>query len=401
MPGVVVCRARIVGRLFSALRCAGFPAELRAPVPLVEPPLLRFDCVVTASFDSLTAMDEQHLQIVLAARPMGEPSPDDFRFVEGPVPAAGTGEMLLRTLVMSLDPYMRGRMNAGKSYAEPVAIGGVMEAAAVSEVVSSDVEGYAPGDTVVGATGWQSHSVSDGSGVTRTDTGEWPLSTALGVLGMPGLTAYVGMTNIGRPQSGETVVVAAASGAVGSVVGQIAKIEGCRAVGIAGDGEKCDFVTGELGFDTCLDRRARDFETALAKACPAGIDVYFENVGGAVLRAVIPLLNRDARIPVCGTIAHYNDSVLPPGPDHLPLLMRSALVKRLTIRGFLVFDFADQQPAFAAKMKGWLADGRVKYREDVVEGLENAPPAFIGLLRGENFGKVVVRVAEPRRGSGA
>ena len=338
-------------------------------------------------------MEERRLQIVLAARPLGEPTREDFRFVEGPVPTAGGGEMLLRTLVLSLDPYMRGRMNAGKSYAEPVDVGGVMEAAAVSEVVISEVEGFAPGDTVIGATGWQSHSVSDRSGVTRTDTGEWPLSTALGVLGMPGLTAYVGMTNIGRPRPGETVVVAAASGAVGSVVGQLATIEGCRAVGIAGGAEKCAFVTDELGFEACIDRRDAGFEAALAAACPDGIDVYFENVGGAVLRAVIPLLNRDARIPVCGTVAHYNDTAPPPGPDHLPLLMRSALVKRLTIRGFLVFDFADQQAEFTTKMKPWLAEGRVKYREDVVEGLENAPQAFIGLLRGENFGKVVVRVA--------
>ncbi len=342
-------------------------------------------------------MGEKHLQIVLAARPVGEPSAADFRILESSLPAAGKGEMLLRTLVMSLDPYMRGRMNAAKSYAEPVAVGGVMEAGAVSEVVTSGVAGFAPGDTVIGMTGWQSHSLSDGTGVTKTDTGEWPLSTALGVLGMPGLTAYAGMRNIGRPKKGETVVVAAASGAVGSVVGQIARIEGCRAVGIAGNPEKCDFVTGELGFEACLDRSAEGFAEALAAACPAGIDVYFENVGGAVLRAVIGLLNRDARIPVCGTIAHYNDTAPPPGPDHLPLLMRNALVKRLTIRGFLVFDFADLQPEFAATMKQWLAEGRVKYREDVVEGLENAPQAFIGLLRGENFGKVIVRLAEPSR----
>jgi NADPH-dependent curcumin reductase CurA len=340
-------------------------------------------------------MPKKHLQIMLAARPLGTPKPSDFRAVEGPLPVPGKGEMLLRTLVMSLDPYMRGRMNAAKSYAEPVPVGGVMEAGAVSEVVTSDVDGYAPGDTVIGTTGWQSHSLSGGTNVAMTDTGDWPLSTALGALGMPGLTAYAGMTEIGRPKKDETVVVAAASGAVGSVVGQIAKIEGCRAVGIAGGCDKCDFVTGALGFDACVDRRAPDFEAALAAACPAGIDVYFENVGGAVLRAVIPLLNRGARIPVCGTIAHYNDAALPPGPDHLPLLMRNALVKRLTIRGFLVFDFGDRQPEFTAKMKRWLAEGAVKYREDVVEGLENAPQALIGLLRGENFGKVIVRVAEP------
>ena len=346
-------------------------------------------------------MSEKHLQIMLSARPVGEPKPSDFRLVEGPIPVAGKGEMALRTLVMSLDPYMRGRMNDAKSYTEPVAVGGVMAAGAVSEVVTSDVAGFAPGDTVIGYSGWQSHSVSDGTEVTKTDTGEWPLSTALGVLGMPGLTAYAGMTNIGRPKKGETVVVAAASGGVGSVVGQIARIEGCRAVGIAGSAAKCAFVNDELGFDACIDRRAADFDDALAAACPEGIDIYFENVGGAVLRAVIPLLNRDARIPVCGTIAHYNDTAPPPGPDHVPLLMRSALVKRLTIRGFLVFDFADQQTEFAAAMKRWLAEGKVKYREDVVEGLANAPQAFIGLLRGENFGKVVVKVAEPGGGASA
>ena len=346
-------------------------------------------------------MNEKHRQIVLAARPKGEPMLRHFRLVEAPVPIAGAGEMLLRTLVFSLDPYMRGRMSAAKSYAEPVAVGAVMEAGAVSEVLTSDIEGYAPGDTVLGFTGWQSHSISTGANVAKTDTGDWPVSTALGVLGMPGLTAYAGLMNIGRAKAGETVVAAAASGAVGSVVGQIAKIEGCRAVGIAGTREKCDFVTSELGFDACLDRRADDFAEALAGACPTGIDVYFENVGGAVLRAVIGLLNRDARIAVCGTIAHYNDDAPPPGPDHLPRLMRAALVKRLTIRGFLVFDFADQQPEFAVKMKRWLAEGRVRYKEHVIEGLENAPRAFIGLLRGENFGKVIVTVAEPSLSGGA
>ena len=343
-------------------------------------------------------MNEKHRQIVLAARPKGEPTLRDFRLVEETVPSAGTGEMLLRTLVFSLDPYMRGRMSAAKSYAEPVALGEVMGAGAVSEVLTSDIAGYAPGDIVLGSTGWQSHSISAGADVAKIDTGDWPVSTALGVLGMPGLTAYAGLMRIGGAKAGETVVVAAASGAVGSVVGQIAKIEGCRAVGIAGSREKCAYVTGELGFDACLDRRAGDFAEALAAACPTGIDVYFENVGGAVLRAVIPLLNRDARIAVCGGIAHYNDAAPPPGPDHLPLLMRSALVKRLTIRGFLVLDFADRQPEFTTKMKRWLGEGRVKYKEHTIEGLENAPGAFIGLLRGENFGKVVVKVAEPERG---
>jgi NADPH-dependent curcumin reductase CurA len=223
------------------------------------------------------------------------------------------------------------------------------------------------------------------------------VTTALGVLGMPGMTAWTGLMNIGQPRPGETVVVAAASGAVGSLVGQLAKIKGCRAVGIAGGENKCRYVVEELGLDACVDHRSPDFAEALKAACPNGIDVYFENVGGPVFDAVFPLLNTFARVPVCGLIAHYNDTKLPEGSDRVPLLMRQILVKRLTFRGFIVFDFAGQQADFLAEVVPMVRDGRIKYRDHVVNGLENAPRALIGLLRGENFGKVIVRVAAEDR----
>jgi NADPH-dependent curcumin reductase CurA len=221
-----------------------------------------------------------------------------------------------------------------------------------------------------------------------------PVSTALGVLGMPGLTAYTGLLNIGQPRSGETVVVAAASGAVGSVVGQIAKIKGCRAVGVAGSQQKCDFVRDTLGFDACVNHRSEKFAEELRAACPKGIDVYFENVGGRVLEAVVPLLNLFGRVPVCGLIAHYSAVALPQGPDHTPLLMSAILTKRLTFRGFIVIDFASQKAEFERDMAAWLREGKVKYREDIVDGLENAIGAFRGLLLGRNFGKLLVRVAQ-------
>jgi NADPH-dependent curcumin reductase CurA len=341
---------------------------------------------------------QRHRKIVLAARPVGSPKDSDFRLVEGDIPQPGPGQVLLRTIWMSLDPYMRGRMNDAKSYAKPVEIGGVMEAGTVSEVVASNLPGLAPGDIVEGRTGWQTHALSDGAGLRKIDPALAPLSTALGVLGMPGLTAYTGLLNIGQPKPGETVVVAAASGAVGQVVGQIAKLKGCRVVGIAGGERKCAFVTDELGFDACVDHRHEDFAERLRAAVPQGIDVYFENVGGAVFAAVLPLLNEFARIPVCGLIAHYNATEPPPGPNLVPLLMGAILVKRLTFRGFIVSDFWSQHGQFLAEVGAWVRDGRVKYREDVVDGLENAPHAFQGLLRGENFGKLLVRVgADPMR----
>jgi NADPH-dependent curcumin reductase len=331
-------------------------------------------------------------QILLVSRPSGEPSPDNFQLAETEIPEADSGQMLLRTIYLSLDPYMRGRMNPGPSYAPRVEIGEVMVGQSVCEVVESNIPNHHPGDIVSTATGWQDYSLSNGEGTRKVDRSLGPISYALGVLGMPGLTAYSGLLNIGKPQHGETLVVAAASGAVGSVVGQIGKIKGCQVVGIAGGEQKCCLVKDELGFDACLDHRQPDLPERLKAACPNGIDIYFENVGGPILDAVLPLINNFARIPVCGLIAHYNASELPPGPDRVPLLMRAILAKRLTFRGFIVLDYASQFPDFIADMSGWLSEGRVKYREDITDGLENAPRELIGLLRGENFGKKVIRV---------
>jgi NADPH-dependent curcumin reductase CurA len=330
---------------------------------------------------------------VLASRPVGEPKPDNFRIEEFPVPAPGPGEVVLRTLWLSLDPYMRGRMSEEPSYAAPVAVGQAMVGGTVSEVAASNNPAFAPGDIVVGSAGWQTHAISDGKGLRKLDPKLAPLSTALGILGMPGMTAYMGLLEIGKPQPGETVVVAAASGPVGSLVGQIAKLKGARAVGIAGGPKKCAYVKSELGFDDCVDHRAPDFARQLAATCPKGIDVYFENVGGAVFEAVLPLFNPFARVPVCGLISQYNATELPPGPNKLPLLMRSVLTKRLAIRGFIVSDFANRQADFLRDVSAWLKEGKIKYREDVVDGLEKAPASLIGLLKGENFGKMLVRVA--------
>jgi NADPH-dependent curcumin reductase CurA len=331
-------------------------------------------------------------QIVLAARPVGEPKESDFSLVETAIPSPGPGQLLLRTLWLSLDPYMRGRISDAKSYAAPVQIGQVMVGGTVGEVVASNVDDFRPGDIVEGSAGWQEYALSTGQGLRKIDRSLGPISTAVGVLGMPGMTAYTGLLNIGKPKAGETVVVAAASGAVGSVVGQIAKLQGARAIGIAGGKDKCDYVVRELGFDACIDHRSPSLANDLAAACPKGIDVYFENVGGAVWEAVFPLFNPFARVPVCGLIAHYNATSLPPGPNMVPALMRSILSNRLTLRGFIVYDFADQQAEFLAKVGAWLREGKIRYREDITEGLENAPTAFMGLLKGRNFGKALVRV---------
>jgi NADPH-dependent curcumin reductase len=337
-------------------------------------------------------MATMNRRIVLASRPHGEPTPAHFRLEEARVPTPRDGEVLLRTRWLSLDPYMRGRMSAAKSYAQPVAIGEPMVGGTVSEVVQSNNPDFAVGELVSAYAGWQDYALSDGRGLQRVPPGV-PPSTALGILGMPGMTAYTGLLTIGRPKAGETVVVAAAAGPVGSLVGQIARLRGARAVGIAGGPDKCRYLTGELGFDAAIDHRAEDFADTLAAACPKGIDVYFENVGGPIFEAVLPLLNDFARLPICGLVSGYNATELPPGPDRLPTLMRTILTKRLNLQGFIVWDFADQQEAFLRDVGGWLAEGRVKHREDVVEGLERAPEAFIGMLRGKNFGKLVVRVA--------
>lgn len=343
-------------------------------------------------------MNEQNRQIALAARPDGFPKDTDFKLVETQVPRPGAGELLSRTVYLSLDPYMRGRMNKALGYAKTVDVGEVMVGGTVSQVVESNLDGYHPGDFILSANGWQDYAVSDGTGLRKLDPAEAPISTAVGVLGMPGLTAYVGLLDIGQPKAGETVVVSAASGAVGAVVGQLARIKGCRVVGIAGAAKKCEYVTRELGFDACVSRLDDAFPEKLKEACPDGIDIYFENAGGKVFEAVLPLLNTFARVPVCGRIANYNLSGPPPGPDLVPRLMGLVLVRRLTVRGFIIFDHADREAEFLRDAATWIRSGELVYKEDVVDGLENAGTAFQGLLRGANFGKLLVRVsADPTR----
>lgn len=343
----------------------------------------------------MTQTKETNRQILLNARPHGAPVPDNFRLAQSAVPAPADGEVLLRTLYLSLDPYMRGRMSEGPSYAPPVELQAVMVGGTVCRVEQSLHPDYTEGDLVLGYSGWQDYAVSSGAGLVKLDPAMERPSLALGVLGMPGFTAYMGLLDIGRPQPGETVAVAAAAGAVGSVVGQIAKLKGCRVVGIAGGAEKCRAAVEELGFDACIDHRAADFKEQLAAACPDGIDVYFENVGGRVFADVLPLLNTKARVPLCGLIAHYNDTELPPGPDRLPLLTKTLLTKRIKMQGFIIFDdYAPRYPEFAAEMTEWVKAGKIKVREDMVDGLENAPEALIGLLKGQNNGKLVIRVGD-------
>ncbi len=336
----------------------------------------------------------QNLRVVLASRPVGRPKTGDFRVEHAPIPEPADGQVLLEVQTLSLDPYMRWRVSDAKSYAPPMEIGDVMVGGTVARVKTSRHPDWREGDIVLSAAGWQRYALSDGSDLRRLDPTIAPPATALGVLGMPGLTAYVGLLNIGKPKPGETVVVAAASGAVGSVVGQIARIKGARVVGIAGGPEKCAFVKEELGFDVVVDHHAPDFAQKLAEACPDGIDVYFENVSGHVWDAVLPLLNDFARVPVCGLIANYNDGPTDrSGPDRLPATMREILARRITMQGFIVFDFPKEQEDEFLRVAGqWIREGKLRWREDVVEGLERAPEALIGLLEGKNFGKLVVRV---------
>jgi len=338
-------------------------------------------------------------RVILKSRPVGEPKPSDFDLVETPLPKPGDGEILCRTIWLSLDPYMRGRMNDAKSYAAPVELGSHMVGGTVSEVLESNHPGFVPGDIVLGYGGWQTHHVARGGaspgpfGPLKLDPRAAPVSTALGALGMPGMTAYVGLLDFGRPKPGETVVVSAAAGAVGSAVGQIARIKGCRAVGVAGAPEKCEYVVKELGFDACVSYRSPDLFAALKDACPQGIDVYFDNVGGDVLKTVLRLVNPFARVPLCGLISQYSATEPPPGPN-----MAAILVNRVTIRGFIVSDHVDRQADFIRDCTAWLKAGRLKYREDIVEGLANAPRAFIGMLRGQNLGKQLVSVGpDPTR----
>ena len=332
-------------------------------------------------------------RIVLAKRPQGAPLPENFRMENTPVPEPAEGQVLLRTEYLSLDPYMRGRMSDAPSYAEPVKVGEVMVGGTVCRVEASRHLDYKAGEWVLAYTGWQDCALSDGSGLTRLGQNPQHASHALGILGMPGFTAYMGLLDIGQPKQGETLVVAAATGPVGATVGQIGKLKGCRVVGVAGGSEKCNYAKAVLGFDACLDHHASDFAQQLGHACTKGIDIYFESVGGKVFDAALPLLNTKARIPVCGLISHYNATTLPDGPDRLPLLMRTILVKRLKVQGFIIFDdYGHRYEEFSKDMSQWLSTGQIKYRENMVDGLENAPEAFIGMLVGKNFGKLVVRV---------
>ena len=339
--------------------------------------------------------DTVNRRIVLAAHPQGRPTPQDFRLDQTAVPMPADGEVLLRTLYLSLDPYMRQLMNpVGPVYAPAVPLGQPMAGGTVSRVVASRHAQFAVGDLVLGGAGWQDYALSNGDGLLPLGDLALP-SLALGALGMPAFTAYVGLLDIGQPRPGETVVVAAATGAVGAAVGQIAKLKGARVVGIAGGADKCRYAIEELGFDACLDRHDANLAANLAAACPSGIDVYFENVGGAVFDAVLPLLNIGARVPVCGHIADYNDEARPAVADPLPRVISTILQKRIRLQGFIILDhYADRFEAFRRDMGAWIDSGRVKAREDRVDGLEQAPAAFIGLLDGRNFGKLVVRVAD-------
>ncbi len=330
-------------------------------------------------------------RMVLKAYPTGAPGPEHFDIQEEPAGEPGPGEVLVRAIYLTVDPYMRGRLRPGPSYAEPQKIGEVMVGEVAGEIVASNADGFAVGDYVAAHTGWQTHGVADARDIRKLDPKAAPISTSLGVLGMPGLTAYFGTLEVLTPRAGDTLVVNAASGAVGSVVGQIAKIGGCHVVGIAGSDEKCDFITKELGFDVAINHRTtKDISAAMRDACPRGIDCYFDNVGGPISDAAFENMAFKARVGICGQIAQYNDTEQAMGPRNL----RHFLVKRATLQGLLVFDWRDRYGEGLARLTRWVQEGRIKYREDVVEGLENAPSAFAGLMEGKNFGKQLVRIGE-------
>lgn len=329
----------------------------------------------------------ENTQILFARRPEGAVTEDHFDIVKTPVREPGEGEVLRRTLYLSVDPYMRGRMSTQKSYVEGATLGDVMVGQTVSEVIASRNPRFAVGDIVLTQDGWQAYGISEGKGLRKIDPSAAPVSWSLGVLGMVGLTAYVGLLDIGKPKEGETVVVSAAAGAVGSIAVQIAKLKGCRVVGIAGSNEKRAYVINELGADECINYKTDDLHASLKEACPKGIDVYVDNVGGAVLEAVLRRVNVHARIPVIGLISQYNADKLPPGPN-----LGSVLVNRLLIQGMIVFDHTDRLPDFLRDMSQWLREGKIKVREDVIDGLENAPRAFVGLFKGENIGKRIVKL---------
>ncbi len=337
-------------------------------------------------------MSTMNRQILLAARPAGFPKDSDFKLVESPVPTPGDGQILVRSIYLSVDPYMRGRMNDVKSYAPPVQIDEVMGGGVVAKVVQSNNPVFKEGDIVEGMFGWQDYAVSDGQGVRKIDPALAPISTALGVLGMPGLTAYFGLLEIGNPQPGETVVVSGAAGAVGSLVGQIAKIKGCRAVGIAGGDDKIAYLTDELGLDAAFNYKTEsDYYRKLSELCPRGIDVYFDNVGGAITDAVFRLINTKARISICGQISQYNLEKPEMGPR---LILTMLLVRQARAEGFLVFQFANKYPEGLKQIAKWLKEGKLKYKEDIEQGIENTPAAFMAMLKGRNVGKQLVKVSE-------
>ena len=331
-------------------------------------------------------------RIVLRSRPVGAPSVDNFRLEEVTVPNPSAGQILMRTLYLSLDPYMRGRIGGGSAFATPVTVGEVIAGGTVSRVEASRHPDYQPGDLVLGYNGWQQYALSDGTDLAKLSARLARPSLTLGALGVPGFTAYVGLLDIGKPKAGETVVVAAASGAVGSLVGQIAKLKGCHVVVLAGGADKYRLVVETLGFDACIERRSPDLARQLAAACPRGIDVYFENAGGAALDAVLPLLNHGARVPLCGMMAPYDDNGTSRGQNRLTRLASTLMLKRIRMQGFFISDHRHRYGEFFAQMSAWLEDGKVKFREDIVDGLENAPQALIGLLEGKRFGKLVIRV---------
>jgi NADPH-dependent curcumin reductase CurA len=342
----------------------------------------------------------QMQQIVLASRPAGAPTHDNFRLETADIPQAGDGEILVEVQYMSLDPYMRGRMDDAKSYAAPVPIGGKMEGGSVGKVLASNADGFAPGDMVFGPFGWATHATADARMCRKLDPGVAPVTTALGVLGMPGLTGWHGLMEYGRPKEGETLVVAAATGPVGSIVGQLAKSLGLHVVGIAGGADKCKMAVEHFGFDVCLDHRdyadARSLRAALKDTCPKGIDIYFENVGGKVLEAVIPLMRPFGRIPVCGMIAWYNQGNMgEDAQDSLtaPKIWRTILVNFLSVNGFIISNHWNRFPEFLADVGPKVASGEIAVMEDITEGLENAPQAFMNLLTGGNNGKAIVKVA--------
>lgn len=344
-------------------------------------------------------MTDQMQHITLASRPTGAPTRDNFALETCDLPTPGDGEVLVRVHYMSLDPYMRGRMDDGKSYAAPVPLGGTMEGGGVGEVLASNADGFAPGDFVFGMLGWATHAIQPGNMLRKIDPDLVPITTALGVLGMPGFTGWHGLMEYGRPKAGETLVVAAATGPVGSMVGQLAKSLGLRTVGIAGGADKCALATETFGFDACIDHRAyddaRSLRAAIKNAAPDGIDIYFENVGGKVLEAIMPLMNPFGRIPVCGMISWYNAGGLGAGADtpmSAPALWRPILVNFLNVQGFIISNHWDRYPTFLAEVAPKVINGDIKLLEDIAEGLENAPEAFIGLLQGRNVGKQIVKV---------